>query len=1118
MLPSKGYFSGMPCPFYDSGICERPHCHFRHSKKDRTNPSEEDGSKSAKDSNVNIIKELVTETVKHVLSHTDIRDKTENSGLNTAAIVTDVVNTFQPGIESKIDGNTKDYNNTVEVPSYKPTPISELNKKHIPVVYAPTRPVYLDRFKKREIKESVLYTPKSLSENSSPTSTYIPSSSKARCEAYSPENVSSYRFFTSQISDEGITVTNDESNISTEENGAINIKENYGLNISNLKTLEALDKLIDDEFNNRPLLDSSDKDNANSTKDVELRPVPDSIVISPCQLPPPKVIGSEDSSQKPKNHPVSKHSHTKSKGHSSDSSKRSSSHEKHSHSKSKSNSGDSSSKSHSNKEKTSKSSTSNEKKSPSKSHSSDHSSKHTSSHDKHSHSRSKTHSNESSSKHSSSHEKHSKSKNHSNDNSSKSHSSKEKNKIKSSSKKCVKEKEKSSHTKEKSKSNSKENKTVVKLTSIESSILKKKEKVKEDLKKQHKKREILSDKEKLLKDIPTKKTLSDSHAIITSDAFIEQSSVSSSSDLEEIQCPQEPILIDSSSSSSSIIQHFEDNSMSPKLNFDSDSDTATNIRSSPSASEYISDSPPPAKRMKEDEDDFKVTPAVFTSSLFSDRWKKARETVKKSAAAGKIKIAHVPNVKSLLNAKDKIIAKAKSPSKDDLTNSKKIEDVKKDLNVSKRVRKAHMPSKERIKYPSLIMEENLKVPVSIRQSCLNNIYDEYLKYCEEEEAKIKAQMDEIEICRRLHVPKTYQNAVALSLLKIRKLQGKSDSEIELMSSNILLSHSVPEFTYGWTIYKCFAEYLMKEEEFISHGFPIEIDSKSGMGYIEKSARRYDVKQPDDPNLRICANCSNNYYVDDKGFPVKEYDCFYHWGRLARTRVRGGITEFYRCCNGEIGSEACTNGRYHVCNSYDEDCLEGFITSRTSDEDPEKAGIYAMDCEMCYTTKGLDLTRCTVVDLNGKMVYDEVIVPEHPILDYNTRFSGITEDMILKSKKKLRHVQRDLMKIINEKSILVGHSLENDFKALRLFHRTVVDTSIVFPHHMGLPYKRALKLIAKDILKINIQENESGHDSYEDANTCMQIMMAKIKEDAKKRKPRVIISLDSKSKTKSNPAR
>ncbi|XP_066902290.1 RNA exonuclease 1 homolog [Halyomorpha halys] len=1104
MLPSKGYFSGMPCPFYDSGICERPHCHFRHSKKDRTNPSEEDGSKSDKDSNVNIIKELVTETVKHVLSHTDIRDKTENSGLNADAIVTNVVKTFQPGIESKIDGTSKEYASTVEVPSYKPTPISELNKKHIPVVYAPTRPVYLDRFKKREIKESALYTPKSLSDNSSSTTTYIPSSSKARCEAYSPENVSSYRYFTNQISEDNITATNDESNILTKENGADNVKQNYGSEISNLKTLEALDKLIEDEFNNKPILDSLEKDNVKVTKEVELKPsiTPDNISDSLRKVLPPKVIGGEDSSQKNKNHLVSKHSH--------------SSHEKHSHSKSKVRSSDSSSKSHTNKEKSSKLSKSDEKHSSSKCHSSDHSSKPVSSHDRHSHSRSKTHSNESS-KYSSSHDKHPKSKNHANHSSSKSHTTKEKTNAKITSKKCLKDKDKSTNIKDKSKPNLKENKNLVKSTS-ENKLLKNKEK--EDLKKSDKKK-ILSGKEKLSKDIPLKKISSDSLTIIKSDAFIEQNSVSSSSDLEEIQCPLEPILIDSSSSSSSIIEHCEElshHSMSPKMNLDSDSDTATNIRSSPSASEYAYDSPPPAKRLKEDEDDLKVTPVVFTSSLFSDRWKKARETVKKSSAAGKIKIAHVPNVTSLLNAKDKIIAKAKSPTKDDLTNSKKIEDVKKDLNVGKRARKAHMPSKERIKYPSLIMEENLKVPVSIRQLCLNNLYDEYLKYCEEEEAKVKAQTDEIEICRRLHVPKTYQNAVALSLLKIRKLQGKSDTETEIMSLNILLSHSVPEFTYGWTIYKCFSEYLMKEEEFTSHGFPIEIKSKSGIGYIEKSARRYDVKQPDDPNSRICANCSNNYYVDDKGFPVKEYDCFYHWGRLARTRVRGGITEFYRCCNGEIGSEACTNGRYHVCNSYDEDCLEGFITSRPSNEEPEKAGIYAMDCEMCYTTKGLDLTRCTVVDLNGKMVYDEVIVPEHPILDYNTRFSGITEDMIIKSRKKLRHVQRDLMKLINEKSILVGHSLENDFKALRLFHRTVVDTSIVFPHHMGLPYKRALKLIAKDILKINIQENDSGHDSYEDANTCMQIMMAKIKEDAKKRKPRVIISLDSKSKTKSNSAR
>lgn len=33
MLPSMGYFTNIPCPFFDSGLCERPHCHFRHIKK-----------------------------------------------------------------------------------------------------------------------------------------------------------------------------------------------------------------------------------------------------------------------------------------------------------------------------------------------------------------------------------------------------------------------------------------------------------------------------------------------------------------------------------------------------------------------------------------------------------------------------------------------------------------------------------------------------------------------------------------------------------------------------------------------------------------------------------------------------------------------------------------------------------------------------------------------------------------------------------------------------------------------------------------------------------------------------------------------------------------------------
>lgn len=33
MLPSTGYFKAINCPFYENGACDRPYCHFKHSKR-----------------------------------------------------------------------------------------------------------------------------------------------------------------------------------------------------------------------------------------------------------------------------------------------------------------------------------------------------------------------------------------------------------------------------------------------------------------------------------------------------------------------------------------------------------------------------------------------------------------------------------------------------------------------------------------------------------------------------------------------------------------------------------------------------------------------------------------------------------------------------------------------------------------------------------------------------------------------------------------------------------------------------------------------------------------------------------------------------------------------------
>jgi RNA exonuclease 1 len=74
---------------------------------------------------------------------------------------------------------------------------------------------------------------------------------------------------------------------------------------------------------------------------------------------------------------------------------------------------------------------------------------------------------------------------------------------------------------------------------------------------------------------------------------------------------------------------------------------------------------------------------------------------------------------------------------------------------------------------------------------------------------------------------------------------------------------------------------------------------------------------------------------------------------------------------------------------------------------------------------------------------------------------------------LLDVQATLLSIFSSKTILVGHSLESDFKALKLLHNTVVDTSVMFPHKNGPPYKRALKNLCSEYLRKIIQNDRKS---------------------------------------------
>ena len=113
----------------------------------------------------------------------------------------------------------------------------------------------------------------------------------------------------------------------------------------------------------------------------------------------------------------------------------------------------------------------------------------------------------------------------------------------------------------------------------------------------------------------------------------------------------------------------------------------------------------------------------------------------------------------------------------------------------------------------------------------------------------------------------------------------------------------------------------------------------------------------------------------------------------------------------------------------------------------------------------------MIDHCNKTVFESLVKPKHTILDYNSKFSGIVEGDLDNVTVTLEDVQNKLLGFVNSKTILIGHSLDYDLRALKMIHETVIDTSAVFPHKRGLPYRRALRTLMAEYLHIIIQNSE-----------------------------------------------
>lgn len=185
-------------------------------------------------------------------------------------------------------------------------------------------------------------------------------------------------------------------------------------------------------------------------------------------------------------------------------------------------------------------------------------------------------------------------------------------------------------------------------------------------------------------------------------------------------------------------------------------------------------------------------------------------------------------------------------------------------------------------------------------------------------------------------------------------------------------------------------------------------------------------------------------------------------------------------------------------------------------DPRMA--VALDCEMGVSIYGEpELVRISMVDFfTGEILIDSLVYPRVRLQHLNTRYSGVTRDMLETARKRKQCIMggRDaaraqVWRYVGRETIVVMHGGQSDMMALRWIHDRVIDTFVVEGWRRdaaaameaakkkadankdtaepekkdGTPGGRSLKHLTETILGAQIQQGRKGHDSVEDAMAC-----------------------------------
>ena len=188
-------------------------------------------------------------------------------------------------------------------------------------------------------------------------------------------------------------------------------------------------------------------------------------------------------------------------------------------------------------------------------------------------------------------------------------------------------------------------------------------------------------------------------------------------------------------------------------------------------------------------------------------------------------------------------------------------------------------------------------------------------------------------------------------------------------AGIALNVTAKEFVPNSVRKNCSSELCPSEEKYqVSNSV---CDNKKS----EKSSSKFpDVNNPGKPQSpvteRKCVRCKKIFQTYLGGDYLEQEECRYHWGKVRSVEQRHQLS--LTCCGARDRrpGSGCTSAPAHVWSGLPQNThivgpLEGYVKTKHRKTYPTNGnfGVVGLDCEMCYTSQGLELVK--------------VLSPSHP---------------------------------------------------------------------------------------------------------------------------------------------